>query len=361
VSLDADALASALDAIAAQDAPPSRVDADRVRGDGRRILRRRRRAAGLGGAGVVAVALAVAFSVNSGPVSGGVNGAGATGGRDTAQAVASQNHTADWDPLVAPGAFGWLPDNARNINYSVAPGPGQGSTVLGKGSQISDGTVGHDPAMIWLAVLDPSRPAPKAGPLNDGSGRILIPAPEVNGRGAFWSVDPIKRDPDTGAAGAIYFQSPTGSWAEVYGYYLGADPVATTLVHVARTATIGSNPVGLPIRISGLPKDATAQVAEVDRPTTVPGAAWTVGLGLSVGTGGGLLSIAVYPAAATPFKGTSFGDHCAASNGLRICVSVNSRVDLKLFPGGLDGLLHNITSLGPDPAHWTTDVVLVGH
>lgn len=355
MSLDADALPGALDAIAAQDAPPSRVDADRARSEGRRILRRRRRAAGLGGAGAavaVAGAVAAVFSFNSGPVSGGVSGADATG---TGRAATNQDRAGDWDPLVAPGAFGWLPANATNINYAMAPGPGQGSAVLAKGIQLIDGATGDYPAMIWLSTLDPSQPAPKAGPLHDTFNRTLIPAPDVNGRAAFWAVDPNKRDPDLGQAGILYFQSPTGSWAELNAYYLGSDPVATTLLHIAQTATIGSSPVALPIRISGLPKNTTAQVAEVDRARSAS-VAWTVTLGFSFGAGAGVFDINV-----SPDTGTSPAAHCDVSNGLRICVSADTSVDLSLLPGGLDGLLHHITSLGPDPAHWTTDVVTAGH
>lgn len=346
---DEGTLSSELGTIAEQDAPPSRIDADRARADGRRTLRRRRAAAGL--AGAWAVVFAAALTLSAGHV---------FGGSPRIAAPAKQvTHTVDWDPLVAPGSFGWLPANAQNVSYLIAPGPGQGSQVLGKGSEISDGQVGHDPAMIWLAALDPAQPTPKAGPLNDGSKDILIPAPEVNNRPAFWDVDPVKRNPDIGHAGGLYFQSASGLWAHVYGYYLGADPVVDTLLHVARTAHIGDTAVPLPVRISGLPADVTAPVAQLTRPTTITGAAWELGLSFGMSSDSNVVEVQVLPATAVPASGTSFGDHCKISNGLRICVSTIDKRPPKFLPGGFDGLLRDITSLGMDPAHWTTDVVTV--
>ena len=347
--LDVEALTGALGALAEQDAPPSRVDTDRARADGRRTLRRRRAAAGLGTSG--AVALIAVLAVTIGPASGGPQAAGGV----TAQAT----HTADWDPLVAPGTFGWLPANAQNVNYSVAPGPGQGSQALGKGSQVSNGTVGSDPAMIWLSVLDPAKPAPKAGPVSDGSNRILIPAPQVNNRPAFWEVDPAERSPDLGKAGVLYFQSPTGRWAEINAYYLGADPVVDTLLHVAKTAHIGDIEVPMPVQISGLPAVVTAPVASLDRPSTLPGAGWDAGVSFDLGGANSLIHIDVAPAnTATVNALFSGANHCKTSNGLVICVSAVDQPNPKLPPGGLDGLLRNITSLGTNPAHWTTDVVV---
>ena len=354
--LDTDELAGALDSIATQGAPPSRVDADRARGDGRRMLRRRRATAGLGVTGAAAFTAALALSANQ-VLGSGDTAVPATVGSASARPVTV--HTADWDPLIAPATFGWLPDNAQNINYSVAPGPGQGPATLGKGSMVSDGTVGHDPAMIWLTALAADQAAPKAGPLNDGSDRILVPADEVNGRGAFWAVEPSNRNPDQGKSGTLYFQSPAGRWATIGAYYLGTDPVATTLLHVARTAHLGDTPVPLPVRITGLPATTNGLVAEVDRPTTIPGATWSVTL--SFGVGVGTVTVNVYPATATPVAGTGLGSHCRVSDGLRICVDTIGKLDTKLLPGGLDRLLRDITSLGPDPAHWTTDVVVVAH
>jgi hypothetical protein len=356
VSLDADELASALESIATEDDLPSRVDADRARSDGRRMLRHRRAGAGLGVTGAAAFTAVLALGANHVLGSGHTAIPAASG---SASARPATVHTADWDPLIAPATFGWLPDNAQNVNYTVAPGFGQGPATLGKGSMVSDGTVGHDAAMIWLAMLAVDQAAPKAGPLNDGSGRILVSAGDVNGRAAFWAVDPSNRNPDQGKAGTLYFQSPAGRWAVVSAYYLGADPVATTLLEVARKAHIGDTPVPLPVRIAGLPATATGLVAEVDRPTTILGATWSVTL--SFGVGVGTVSVNVYPGTATPAAGTSFGEHCRVSDSLRICVSNIGKLDTKLLPGGLDGLLRTITPLGPDPARWTTDVVVVEH
>lgn len=340
---DADTLSHALGTIAEQDVPPSRVDADRARADGRRTLRRRRTAAGLGGTG--AVALVAVLALNAGHVFGGASSTGAA-------ATHQVSRTADWDPLIAPGSFGWLPANAQNINYSVAPGPGQGSQVLGKGSEVSDGTVGHDPAMIWFSVL-PAGQSPAAQ-----SGYILIGAPKVNNRPAFWEVDPVKRNPDRGQAGVLYFQSPNGRWAEINAYYLGSDPVAQTLLHVAQTAHIGDNAVPLPVRISGLPADVIAPVAELSRPATIKGAAWEADLSFSMGAADDLVSVQVLPATATPGN-SDIVQHCKTSNGLLICVSTMKNRAPWYVAGGFDGLLRDITSLGMDPAHWTTEVVTV--
>lgn len=344
MQFDADSLSSALGAIAEQDAPPSGVDADRARVDGRRTLRRRRTAAGLGGTG--AVALVAALALSAGHVFGGAPGTGAAATRQVVR-------TADWDPLVAPGTFGWLPANAPNVNYLIAPGPGQGSQALGKGSEVSDGTVGHDPAMIWLSVLDAGQsPAPQ-------SGDTLIAAPKVNNRPAFWEVDPAQRNPDRGKAGVLYFQSPSGRWAEINAYYLGTDPVAQTLLHAAKSAHIGDTAVPLPVRISGLPADVIAPVAQLTRPTTIKGAAWEVDLSFSMGAENDSVQVQVLPATATPGANSEIDQHCKTSNGLLICVSTMNGRAPWYVAGGFDGLLRDITSLGMDPAHWTTDVVTV--
>jgi hypothetical protein len=345
MSLDAEALTDALNVIAEQDAPPSRVDADRARADGRRTMRRRRTAAGLGGTG--AVALVAALALSAGHVFGGAPDGGAPAAQQT-------RHTADWDPLVAPGSFGWLPANAPNINYLIAPGPGQGSKALGKGSEIMDASGTSFPAMIWLSPLDPGQSAPTAA-----SGDILIPAPEVNNRPAFWEVDPVKRDPDRGAGGVLYFQSPSGRWAEINAYYLGADPVAATLLHVARAAHIGNTAIALPVRISGLPADVSAPVAQLTRPTNISGAAWSLGLSFSMGADTDLVEVQVMPATAKLDSGTGATRHCKTSNGLLICVSTMNNHAPWYLSGGFDGLLRDITSLGADPAHWSTDVVVV--
>ena len=354
MSLDADEIAGALDSIATEDAPPSRVDADRARRDGHRMLRHRRAAAGLGATGAAAFTAVLALGANHAL---GFGSTAVPAARDTASARPAAVHTADWDPLIAPATFGWLPDNAQNVNYSIAPGPGQGPAILGKGSLVSDGTLGHDPAMIWLTALAANQAAPKAGPLNDGSGRILVAAAEVNGRAAFWAVDPANRNPDQGKAGVLYFQSPAGRWAVLSAYYLGPDPVAATLLEVAGKAHLGDTPVPLPVRIVGLPDTATGMVAEVDRPTTIAGVTWSVTLGFRVGAGEVIVN--AYPDTARPAGGTSFGNHCRVSDSLLICVSNIGALDTKLLPGGLNGLLQHVTSLGPDPAHWTTDVVVV--
>lgn len=357
--LDVEALAGALGAIAEQDAPPSRVDADRARADGRRTLRLRRTAAGLGGTG--AVALIAVLAVTVAHVSGGAQVAGGP-------PVSQVTHTADWDPLVAPGAFGWLPADVPNVNYLIAPGPGQGSQVVGKGSEVTNSTLNVYPTMIWLSVLDPTQSALKAGPAPDGSNRVLIAAPEVNNRPAFWEVDPANRNPDLGKAAMLYFQSPSGRWAEINAYYLNSNPVVDTVLHVARTAHVGDVAVPLPVRISGLPSTVTAPVVELDRSTAASATTWSVGLSFAMPTGNGMVHMTVQPATGTPAADPTAtahpgldqsGDHCKTDNGLLICVSAINDPSPQLLPGGFDGLLRDITSLGADPAHWTTDVVVV--
>jgi hypothetical protein len=354
VSLDANALAQALRSLAAQEAPPTVVDAGRAVEDGRRVLQRRRRAAaGIGGTGAVAVIAAAALT--AGHLFGG-------GGRAAAPATQGPTHTGkagagDWDPLVAPAAFGWLPPNAPNLDYSVAPGPGQGPAALAKGNQSGQQpAAGNMPAMIWLSTLDPGAPAPKAGPLYDQFGRILIAAPDVNGRSAFWAVDPANRDPDLGAAGILYFQSPGGRWAMINAYYLGADPVTTTLLHVAATARVGETPIPLPVQISGLPANATVPVAEFDRTSATPRTPWVLGLTFAIGDKA-FVALSVYPATAPEGTLSAF---CEVGNGLKYCASPVGAADPAPLPHGIAGFLHGVKSLGPDPAHWTTDVILTG-
>jgi hypothetical protein len=60
----------------------------------------------------------------------------------------------------------------------------------------------------------------------------------------------------------------------------------------------------------------------------------------------------------TPYRPAS-AESCKDSKGLRICVTDHPAVgrDALASVGGAEGLLNRITSLGTDPAQWTTHVV----
>jgi hypothetical protein len=49
------------------------------------------------------------------------------------------------------------------------------------------------------------------------------------------------------------------------------------------------------------------------------------------------------------------------SNGLQICVQESGPGGRSLLPGGPEGFLHDIKSLGTDPARWSTEVVIPGN
>jgi len=262
--------------------------------------------------------------------------------------AASPARAAGTDPLVVPGDFGWLPANAQHIEYTFAPGQ-EVSTVAKGGDPGPGNSLNSLPAMFWLSAYPPGQ-TPELGTFATGAKQLRVDAPPVNGRTAYW-ITANAADPTNGADTYLVWQSPQGRWAELHGYYLGDDPIEATMLRVAAGVTIGDVPVPLPISISGLPASAVANEIEADRPSARGDTTWHVGLIFAVG--GSYVSITVRAAGS---GGTA--PLCDPNrNGLAICVAFSGGTANSLLPSGLPGLLKSITSFGPDPKNWTTNVL----
>lgn len=339
-------LADQFDALLTEPPPPSTIDAALAVATGRRILRRRRRLTLVAVTATTALACALVATVPLGH--GGTTATGTSTSTSTATATSTPALATGRDPLVVPGKFGWLPANAQNVEYTFAPGQ-QVSTVA-KG----DGDVRSTPAMLWLTAFDPGQ-TPTLNTFADGAKQLRVDAPPVNGHTAYW-VTANAADPTNGADTYLDWQTPSGQWAELHGYYLGDDPIEATMLHVAAGVTLGAAQVPLPISIGGLPVSAVADEIDAQQPSA-HNTAWEANLIFTLG--GSYVDITVHAAGATLTSTTATaGAVCDANrNGLAVCVSLIGATENRLLPGGLPGLLKSIVSFGPDPKNWTTNVL----
>jgi hypothetical protein len=205
-------------------------------------------------------------------------------------------------------------------------------------------------------------------------------------------VSPDAANPAFGNVAMLTWQTPTGQWATLRCVFVDKLPDwQTAMTRAAAAVTVGDRDIAMPFHISGLPSDFKDLAALLLHPPAGPDRGWQAEAAYRVGTStvsidatplgqrtpaGSLLpsagsvpnadSITVQgsntnPVAdlkATPGKGTPSSFACAEANGLHICVTVigDEPSSLKAI-GGPDGLLDTITSLGTDPAKWTTRVV----
>jgi hypothetical protein len=329
--------------------PLSTIDAHRACHEGRLVRRRRRTVRAVAGAAGVSVLVA---AVLTWPALLARNASLITE-QQLGGAVATGT-----DPLTSPGVFGWLPADAPNVSYSLHSGQ---LAMVAKGAERNPSDY---PPVIWLSLYDGM---PDAGSLGVGGAQQHLTAPRINGRVAFW-VSSSTSDPTNHGDTHLVWQVRSGLWADLHGYYLGHDPIEATMLHIARQTRVGEAPVALPISIRGLPRSAVATEADLWRPSPGSGSGWDLDLEFRVGQS--QLSIGVTlaghgpPARVTPTPvptGASPPNtprSCVyGKNGLDICVSITGPVPAALGSGGLPGLLAAITSLGPDPKNWTTNVI----
>jgi hypothetical protein len=324
--------------LADEPGPPSTIDAHRATRQGHLVRRRRRTvravAAGAGVSLLVAAVLTLPalLAPNARLITEQqLGGVAATG----------------TDPLTSPGVFGWLPADATNVSYSLHSGQFS-MRATGAERNPSD-----NPPMIWLSLYDGM---PDSSSLGVGGGHHIT-APRINGRAAFW-VSSSTSDPTNDGDTHLVWQVRAGLWADLHGYYLDHDPIDATMVHIARQTQVGEAPVALPISIRGLPRSAVATEADLWRPSPDSGTSWSLHLEFQLGKSN--LSIDAGPTSQDRLPtALAQGPHSCVKdrNGLDICLSITGPVPADLGAGGLPGLLAGITSLGPDPKNWTTNVI----
>jgi hypothetical protein len=322
MSLDTDNLAERFSRVFDAPEPPTGIDPHNLLEAGRRIKRQRRRTRQIVGSAVSLVCLLAAGTfVLTSPHPAGL-------GPVTTTAEIG-------DPLTIQADFTWLPGPTRSIQYS-------GGSLHGSGYVSHDWNDGKIPVteqLTWNVTPDPSM-------------RGLKSVGTVNGRAAYYT-----------SSGALYFKSPARQWAELTdaalpGNNAGPDyryvSVATEL-EIARAIHFAPREIALPIRID----DADAKPSRIYFSTQGTDA-WSLQLGYTEGSiditldvkpgkpettnGGEALN---YYVATHTFKYAA-----EASNGLGINIDMASTQGSA--PGDPKAYLSRITSLGLDPANWTT-------
>lgn len=299
--------------------PSTGIDPRRLLEAGRRIKRQRRRKRQLAGSSaslacllLAAGGLAVATPHPTGP--------------DTSTITIG-------DPLTLQGDFTWLPGPTKWIQYSGGTSRGFDSVEQ---SWTDERKVLVSETLTWNVTPTP------AGLKDIGT---------VNGRTAY------------SASGALYFKSPTGQWAELTAYAFPTDksaadfdyvPAATEL-EIARAVRFASKEIALPIRVA----DDAAKPSEITFSTQGVGD-WSLELRYSEGTTDFTLDVEPGNPGPEEEKGGldyyiathTFKDGYKVSDGLGI--NLDMATPQGTAPGDPEAYLSRITSLGLDPADWTT-------
>ena len=346
-------------------APVSTVDFDRALADGRRTVRTRRKRFGLSGVGAFALAALIAVPM-------------LTSGAAPQPSAAA----AGTDPLSAYADFGWLPTRLTGVMYSQQPLL-HSSTIIAYDPQAVAADVPSASAELFFWADADSVQAPSftgvsqiatlngypvlmyTDQLPDGGASV---APSIGSEiYPCGLVFPIPKEEKPGPRGfvSVFWHTASGAAAQVnYQYMNQTGPDAAVMLHIAETVTFhrAPPPVPLPLRISGL----------TGVPVSFAGNGFFAGRPLYVGLEflrrNTLLQILVDTSGAGsemfPDCKTVSPGHEATRviNGLSVTVRV-SRVspgtpaDPGTF-GTAAQILDRITSLGPDPADWTTNVIV---
>lgn len=238
------------------------------------------------------------------------------------------------DPLTIQADFTWLPGPTRSIQYSSGSLSGSGYV----NHDWNDGKVPVTEQLTWNATPDPSI-------------RGLESVGTVNGQAAY----------STGSG--LYFKSPAGQWAELTAAALPGNNAgpdyryvsAATELEIARKVHFGPRAIALPIRI----KDAEAKPSRITFSTQGTDT-WSLQLAYTEGSID--VTLDVKPGNPDPtnrgealnyYVATHTFEYAAkASNGVGINIDMAS--PRGSAPGDPAAYLSRITSLGLDPANWTT-------
>ncbi|QFG23982.1 hypothetical protein [Actinomadura sp. WMMB 499] len=349
-------LSERLAEIAETSGPDGSVDAPAAIAKGRRVRRRRRWTAALAAAGITAaVAVPIAQAARPDDV-------------DRPRVVEPVKYP---NVLVEMAEFGWLPQGyARTRIASGTPGGGTFEVSAGRGP----GGGG-----VTLTLL---RPGLELGaPMLPGARRgTLTRAEPVNGRRADWLIKP--GDPGSRQIPAEFrFRYRDDAWAklQITDARIADVPTVRRIAEGVRFG--GTGPARFPVRVKGLPEGLKVWRAWVED-----------GAGnatfMLAGPGRGELMISVGPSTEVsrrqaerdanttldghpafdtdrPHDGPK-GDPATAAAGRILNIYDAEGIDVRLNvrgaellnrlekTGGLTGLYHRITFLGPDESTWTT-------
>lgn len=338
----------------AESESPHTLDVERIVQEGRSGMLRRRMAAVGGGAAVLAATgLAVGVLVPAGS-------AGHEGPATVTEAAAQPGVLDPHDPVTAHWQFGYLPD---------------GMTIQGGEGRTDDPSSG----MVYAYGTDGFRmtvgPVPKEPDLLKSTDKSVptdkIPARIPGAAKALWlgyADGRILEHTDlVGDFGILAWERPDGQWLEVTVSHAEkrADWKEQAL-KAAADVVKQDRSVPMPIRLAEAPRGFTFQGGYVTGAGdhTFAGLTYAKVENKAAGAKGLATAETVMIVAFKPGT-TKIEDGvppqnkntCKDADGLRVCVSAPVTSPALTAAGGAEKLLDAVTSLGPDPANWTTDVV----
>ena len=332
MSIQAEHVCDAFDSMLAEPMPAETIDVMHVLGEGRR--RRTRRRAGRAAAGVVTACLVgtlvPTLLAGHNPAAQVNNGPAATSAAPTTDPLV--------DPLVPTASFGWLPAQLNQVTYmgnateqaEIGPAPSNHSKGLGSVSLATGG---------WVQSQTSTKGMRTAGLINGHPAYARSWAPGTHGTG-------------TVGGNQVFFQSATGQWAQLTGYVL---PEADTLKIAQHMVFSAPKAIPLPFQWNGQSANSDTATGSF---TTVDGK-FTSG-SVHIQVNGETVSVDALPAdsTATGVVNDSIPKKPATRimNGLKIVITISSQSNTTPVTGDPTSYFKDVTSLGLNPAHWTTNV-----
>lgn len=331
MSFQNERLSQSFDLVLAEPAPPTTVNVGQLLADGHRLLIRRRARAALAGAAVLALAGVLVPSLLPGST--------------VVQVGAAASPTAKNDPLTLSVSFGWLPSGVVPNQYVHSAGgvSGHSEALM---ANADDGSIQLDLTTV---------PAPWGTPQNV-KGKTV--AGVINGHPAYWSPTAVAKGSNAASFSGLILQSRSGQWALLQSTGVSA----ADQLRIARGIAFGPEASPLPFQVTGLPVASTAIGANL---IAANGSLTTSFIDFTVG--GDHVSITAAPAHGGSSSSSGEGGPgtktaSKTENGLDFTVvltSASAQGKAPLPPvGDPASYLPDITSLGLNPADWTTSVVL---
>ena len=360
-----------LERVAADDAPPTRIDIALARRKG--FTRLLWRLAAIMGAVPVVAAAAVVVS--------GALPLGASGHRpaETPERQAAAPHR--FNPLIPYASFGWLPPgkhvttaytsaaseelevgptgSARSWNLMVFA-PGSCNHTSGQLLGLLHG--GHQPTLkCTLNWDDPAgRPAELANPVSGI-------APPVNGHRAFWARPVCNTDQCNMAADMLVWSYAPGHWARLSG------PSRSDGLKIAGQVTFGTtaHAIRFPVKVTGAkPSWRVTMVQSAPSGRVLGAQQWSLGATATAP------SFTVLPQGLAQVSGTCNLQPASAArhqviNGFRVTTTITARasqicarhargmsvyigIAAEVTPNAIAIFAHHLRLLGANPAAWTT-------
>ena len=338
----------------AESEPPHVLDVERIVHEGRSgMLRRRMAALGGGTAVLAATGLAVGVLVPAGS-------AGHGGTAPVTEAAAQSGALDPHDPVVSHWQFGYLPD---------------GMTVQGGEGRTNDPSSGTVYAYSAEGFRLSVGPIPKEPDLPQSTDRSVptdkLPARVPDAAKAMWlghADGRILEHTDlVGDVGLLAWERSDGQWLEITVSHAEKRPDWKEQALKAAAGVVKEDrAVPMPLRLAEAPRGFTFQGGYV----TGAGDHTFAGLTYAkvenkpaadkgVVTAETIMIVAFKPGATKVEDGVppQNKNTCKDADGLRVCVSAPATSPALNAAGGAKKLLDAVTSLGPDPANWTTDIV----